>query len=362
MMRGPAAVRIELTEGERAELERLCRRTSIGQAIALRARIVLRAADGGSNVEISERLGVNRQTVLKWRRRFHRERLDGLYDEPRPGAPRKVSDEKIERLIEKTLQTKPKGATHWSTRTMARSIGMTQSTVSRVWRAFGLQPHRADTFTISNDPLFVEKVRDVVGLYMNPPENAVVLCVDEKSQIQALDRTQPLLPMLPGTPGRHTPTYSRHGTTSLFAALDMKTGCVIGECRHRHTAQDFLAFLRSIDAAVPPHLEVHAIMDNLATHKTPAVKRWFARHPRFHPHFIPTHSSWLNMVERFFGILEARQIKRGNHRSVASLKAAIAEFLDATNADPKPFIWTKSADQILENLARYCQRVSDSGH
>ena len=362
MPRGRPVTSIRLSSDDRTALEGLVRRRSTSQAMVIRARIVLAAADGDSNDEIVDKHKISPPTVSKWRRRFAAQGMDGLYDTPRPGAPRKITDEKVKDLVDRTLQTRPHGATHWSSRQMAKTSGFSQSTVSRMWRAFGLQPHRSDTFTLSTDPLFTEKVRDVVGLYMNPPDNAVVLCVDEKSQIQALDRTQPLLPMLPGTPANRTPTYSRHGTLSLFAALDVKTGNVIGQCSPRHTSRTFLGFLRTIDENVPATQDVHVVMDNLATHKTDSVKRWFARHPRFHAHFTPTHASWLNLVERFFGLLEQRQIKRGSHRHVRALRAAIEEFLDATNANPKPFNWTKSADQIIESLARYCQRISDSGH
>jgi transposase len=361
-MPDPRAVEIRLTDTERAELERLANRRRTQNGLALRARIVLSAAAGMNNSAIAGKFDIDRQTAARWRHRFVEGGVDALYDEPKPGAPRKVTDEHVEAVICKTLESKPRGATHWSTRSMAQATGLSQSTISRVWRAFGLKPQRTETFAISTDPLFVEKVRDIVGLYMNPPDNAVVLCVDEKSQIQALDRTQPLLPMLPGTPARHTPTYSRHGTTSLFAALNAKTGEVIGECRRRHTARQFIEFLRTIDRVVPDDLEVHVVMDNLATHKTDSVRGWFSRHPRFQPHFTPTYSSWLNLVERWFGLLEQRQLKRAAHRSVLALERSIREFLEVTNEEPRPFIWTKSADQILSSLSRYCGRISDSGH
>lgn len=356
------AARIELTETEHSHLVRLSRKHTGAQGHGFRAKIVLKAAEGMSNLRIAEKLETSRATVAKWRDRFSAKRLDGLLDEPRPGRPREIGDDKVEEIVERTLHSRPRGATHWSRRTLAKEMGVSPSTVNRVWRAFGLQPHRSESFSLSNDPLFIEKVRDVVGLYMSPPSNAVVLCVDEKSQIQALDRTQPLLPMAPGTPERQTPTYSRHGTTSLFAALDVATGKVIGEIHRRHSAKEFLSFLRTIDANVPGDLDVHVIMDNLGTHKTAAVTRWFARHPRFHPHFTPTYSSWLNQVERWFALLEQRQLKRGVHRSVKSVEKAIHEFIAACNENPRPIRWTKSADEILSSIGRYCSRISDPGH
>jgi transposase len=289
-------------------------------------------------------------------------RLDGLLDEPRPGTPRSLGDARVERLIATTLNELPPDATHWSTRSLAQKLKLSQSSVSRVWRAFGLQPHRTETFKLSTDPLFIDKVRDIVGLYLNPPAKALVLCVDEKSQIQALDRTQPILPLMPGVPERRTHDYMRHGTTTLFAALDMATGKVIGQLHRRHRAQEFLKFLRTIDANVPEALEVHLVMDNYGTHKTPSVRSWFARHPRFHAHFTPTSSSWLNMVERWFGLLSEKQIKRGTHRSTMQLEQAIRQYVAIHNESPKPFIWTKTADDILASLARFCKRISDSGH
>ncbi len=352
-----------LTKAERETLEAWSRRPKTSQALALRARIVLACADDHRpDTIIARDLGIFRNTVGKWRSRFQEDRLDGLLDEPRPGAPRKIGDKEIERLIALTLETAPKGATHWSTRTMAKATGFSQSAVSRIWRAFSLQPHRQETFKLSKDPLFVEKVRDIVGLYMNPPTKAVVLCVDEKSQIQALDRTQPLLPMMPGVAERRSHDYVRHGTTSLFAALNVATGNVIGALHRRHRAEEFKKFLITIDENVPAHLDVHLILDNLSTHKTPAIKRWLLRHPRFHIHFTPTSASWINLVERWFALLTERQLRRGTHRSTRDLERAIKEFLDVHNNDPKPFIWTKTADQILESLSRFCRRISDSGH
>lgn len=360
-----AAVRrsVVVSPSERDTLEGWVRRTKTSQALALRARIVLACAEGKrADTEIARALGIYRNTVGKWRSRFVDKRVDGLLDEPRPGAPRKISDRVIERLISTTLESKPKGATHWSTRSMAQATGMSQSAVSRIWRAFSLQPHRQETFKLSKDPLFIDKVRDIVGLYMTPPTRAVVLCVDEKSQIQALDRTQPLLPMVPGVPERRSHDYVRHGTTSLFAALDVATGKVIAEIHRRHRAEEFRKFLDTVDLNVPAQFDVHLILDNLSTHKTPAIKRWFARRPRFHLHFTPTSASWINLVERWFGLLTERQLRRGTHRSTRELENAIKEFLDTHNAAPKPFVWTKTADQILDSVARFCWRISDSGH
>ena len=362
-VRAPVTKRLVRTPEERETLRAWTRRGKTSQALALRARIVLACdEEHRQDTLIARELGVIRTTVGKWRTRFLEKRLEGLLDEPRPGAPRKITDSEVERLIAATLDSMPKGATHWSTRSMAQAIGMSQSAVSRIWRAFSLQPHRQETFKLSKDPLFIEKVRDIVGLYMSPPTNAVVLCVDEKSQIQALDRTQPLLPMVPGLPERRSHDYVRHGTTSLFAALDVATGRVIGEVHRRHRAEDFRKFLETVDQNVPSELDVHLILDNLSTHKTPAIKRWFLRHPRFHVHFTPTSASWINLVERWFGLLTERQLRRGTHRSTRQLEAAIKEFLSIHNANPRPFVWTKTADQILDSLSRFCRRISDSGH
>jgi transposase len=347
---------------ENNQLVEWTRRHKTSQALALRSRIVLGCAQGMDNSAVARRCRVTRQTVGKWRRRFLEQRLDGLLDEPRPGAPRKLGDARIEQLIATTLNERPRQASHWSTRLLATKLGVSQSTVSRAWRAFGLQPHRVETFKLSTDPLFIAKVRDIVGLYLNPPTKALVLCVDEKSQIQALDRTQPLLPLAPGVAERRTHDYKRHGTTSLFAALDLASGRVIGELHRRHRSKEFLTFLRTIEANVPATLDVHLILDNYGTHKTPSVKAWFARHPRFRVHFTPTSASWLNLVERFFALLTTRQIKRGAHRSTRELEQAIRSYLNIYNEDPKPFIWTKTADEILASLARFCGRISDSGH
>ena len=358
----PSAVVIELTEEERAALEGWARRPTSAQALALRARIVLAAGEGESNTAIAQRLGVTRPTVTKWRGRFAEHRLDGLLDEPRPGRPRTISDEQVEAVVVKTLESTPRDATHWSTRSMAAEVGLTQNAVLRIWQAFGLQPHRQETFKLSKDPLFVDKVHDVVGLYLNPPERAVVLCVDEKSQIQALDRTAPILPMLPGTPARATHDYKRAGTSSLYAALELTSGKVISALHTRHRAIEFKKFLQTIDREVAAHLDVHLVLDNSSTHKTPAIKRWLAAHPRFHLHFTPTSSSWLNLVERWFGELTSKLLKRGAHRSVRELNAAIRAWIKTWNEDPRPFVWTKTAEQILESLARYCQRINQSGH
>lgn len=359
MAKGKAST-IVLTAAERGELESLTRRRKTGQALALRARIVLVAAEGGDNGQIAERLRLFRGTVGKWRERFARHRLDGLYDEPRPGAPRQIGDEEIAETVRRTLETRPPGATHWSLRTMAEAVGHAPSTIHRIWKAFGLQPHRSETFKLSSDPLFVEKVRDIVGLYLDPPDRAVVLCVDEKSQIQALDRTQPLLPMRPGQAERRTHDYKRHGTLSLFAALDVQVGKVVGRCFRRHRAQEFRKFLDTIEAQVPADLEVHLVIDNAGTHKTKRIRDWFAKRPRWHIHFTPTSASWINQVERFFGLLTDRQVRRGTYRSTVELEAAIQAYIDAHNAKPKPFRWTKSADDILAAINRFCRRTLDT--
>jgi transposase len=358
----PTAVAIELTEEERARLESWSRRRSTAQALALRSRIVLAAADGLSNLEIAEQLAVSRPTVTKWRNRFAELRLDGLLDEPRPGRPRTITDEQVEAVVIKTLESKPKDATHWSTRSLAREMGMTADAIWRIWQAFGLQPHRSETFKLSSDPLFVEKVKDICGLYLNPPERAVVLCVDEKSQIQALDRTQPILPLLPGTPERATHDYKRHGTSSLYAALDLATGKVIGSLHNRHRAIEFHKFLQTIDQQVPTHLDVHVVLDNSSTHKTPKIQRWLAAHPRFHLHFTPTSSSWLNLVERWFAELTNKKLRRGAYRSVRALNADIRAWIENWNENPRPYVWTKTAEQILDAIRSYCQRINPTGH
>ena len=352
-----------LSDDERRVLEGWARRRKTAQALALRSRIILACAGGAAVSVVAAELGISRTTAGKWRSRFLEDRLEGLGDEPRPGRPRTVTDEHVEKVITATLeQEPPKGDTHWSTRSMARSAGMSQSAVSRIWRAFGLKPHIVQTWKLSTDPQFIEKVRDVVGLYMAPPENALVLCVDEKSQIQALDRTAPILPMLPTTPARMTHDYVRNGTTSLFAALDLASGSVIAQPYRRHRHQEFLRFLKLIDSAVPKDLDLHLVLDNYATHKTPEIHRWLLRHPRFRLHFTPTSSSWMNLVERWFAELTNRKLRRSAHRSVISLETDIRKWVNEWNKDPKPFVWTKSADEILETLAAYCERINDSGH
>jgi transposase len=351
-----------LTDEEQESLQRWARRPKSAQALALRARLVLACAQGKTNTQVSAEMRVSQPTVGKWRRRFVARRLEGLLDEPRPGVPRRISDAQVERVLTVTLESTPPNATHWSTRLLARRCGMSQSAISRIWRAFALQPHRSETFKLSRDPLFIEKVRDIVGLYLNPPDRALVLCVDEKAQIQALDRTQPLLPMRPGQVERRTHDYARHGTTSLFAALDLKTGRVTGECHRRHRSVEFRKFLDTVDQAVPPDLDVHLILDNYGTHKTPLIQRWLAKRPRYHLHFTPTGASWANLVERWFATLTERQLRRGVHRSTRELEAALRCYVETYNQNPKPFIWTKTADEILANVARFCKRISDSGH
>jgi transposase len=354
MMAGRQLAALVLSDAERTELTSLAARRNTAQALALRARIVLRCATGRQNQQVAADLQIDQTTVGKWRRRFVVHRMDGLRDEPRSGTPRTIDDARIEAVIVRTLESLPADATHWSSRGMARACGLSVSTVQRIWRAFGLQPHRLETFKLSTDPDFVAKVRDVVGLYVSPPAHAVVLCVDEKSQIQALDRSQPMLPMRPGQPARHSHDYTRHGTTSLFAALDIATGRVIGKCYARHRAIEFRKFLDEIEAAVPAGFDVHLVIDNYATHKAPLIRNWFNRRPRWHVHLTPTSSSWINQVERFFALLTERQIRRGIHRSVVALKTAITTFIEQHNANPKPFRWTKSADHILASIERFC--------
>ena len=363
MPRGPAAVSIALTDAERQELRRWARRRRSAAGLAQRSRIVLACARGATNTAVAAQVGVSVPTVRRWRGRFAEQRLDGLLDEPRPGRPRQISDEQVEDVVVKTLETAPPdGGTHWSTRQMAAAVGLNQTAVSRIWRAFGLQPHRVEHWKLSKDPLFVEKVRDIVGLYLDPPERAIVLCVDEKSQIQALDRSAPTLPMLPGTPARATHDYKRHGTSSLFAALNATSGKVIRSLHARHRAIEFKKFLQKIDREVPAELDVHLILDNYATHKTPAIKRWLAAHPRFVLHFTPTGASWINLVERWFAELTARKLRRGTHRSVNELNTDIDDWVKHWNDDPKPYVWTKTADQILDSLASYCNTINASGH
>ena len=349
---------VTLVPEQSRELFTLTSRRTTSQGLALRARIVLACAEGRQNKQVARDLGVDPATVGKWRRRFIEKGSDGLYDEPRPGTPRKITDERVEAVIIRTLESTPRNATHWSSRMMARQSGISTSSVQRIWRAFGLQPHRTETFKLSTDPLFIDKVRDIVGLYLNPPQRAVVLCVDEKSQVQALDRSQPVLPLRPVQVERRTHDYVRHGTTSLFAALNTATGDVIGKCYKRHRATEFRRFLGEIERRVPTDLDIHIIMDNYATHKTPAIRDWFARRPRWHVHFTPTGSSWLNMVERFFAEITARQIKPGVHRSERELVQAILDYIEIRNEDPKPFTWVRSADEILDTVKRFCLKTS----
>ena len=351
-----------LAEDERAQLLRWSRRAKSAQSLALRSRIVLACADGLDNTQVAARLEVVPATVGKWRRRFVDRRLDGLLDEPRPGGPRSVSDEQVEAVIVATLERTPKDATHWSRASMAADSGLSRSTIGRIWKAFSLKPHLVDTFKLSTDPQFIAKVRDVVGLYLDPPERALVLCVDEKSGIQALDRSAPVLPMMPGMPERRTHDYVRAGVTTLFAALDVASGLVIGSLHRRHRAIEFKKFLATIDSEVPPDLDVHLICDNLATHKTPAITTWLATHPRFHLHFTPTSSSWLNQVERWFALLTDRQLRRGVHKSLQSLEKDIRTWIQNWNENPQPFVWTKTADQILERLSSYIERIPGAGH
>jgi transposase len=353
---------VTLTEDEHAQLVAWSRRSKSANALAMRSRIVLAAADGLGNTAIADKLDVHITSARKWRSRFVADRLDGLLDEPRPGRPRTVSDDQVEAVITRTLETTPTDATHWSTRSLAAELGMSQSAVSRIWRAFGLAPHKQDSWKLSKDPLFVDKVRDVVGLYLNPPERALVLCVDEKTQIQALNRTAPVFPMLPGTPARASHDYVRHGTSSLYAALDLTTGKVIGALHGRHRAREFVAFLKTIDANVPADLDVHLVLDNASTHKTPAVQRWLTAHPRFVVHFTPTSASWLNLVERWFAELTTKKLRRGTHTSVRQLNADIRAWIDTWNDNPRPYVWTKTADQILASIGNYCTRINDSGH
>src|SRR5712671_6829591 len=349
-----------LSDDERMRLDSLAHRSRTAPHLARRARIILACAEGHDNKVVAKRLRMSQVTVCKWRGRFIRERLDGLYDEPRPGTPRQISDEQIEQVIVRTLETTPRGETHWSSRGMAKASGLGRTTIQQIWRAFGLQPHRTETFKLSTDPLLVDKVRDIVGLYLNPPAHAAVFCVDEKPQIQALDRTQPLLPMQPGQVERRTHDYKRHGTTTLFAALNARTSEVITQFHQRHRSAQFREFLDLIDAHVPRRLDVHIIMDNYSPHKTALIRNWFAKRPRFHMHYTPTYGSWLSLVERWFAELTMKQIRRGTYRSVAQLKAGIQDFIDAHQADPKPFVWTKSADEILASIARFAQRTVDA--
>jgi transposase len=354
---------LSLKPADQEKLELLARRPKTAQRLAIRSKIILRAAEGLPNQEIASRLGVTGATVGKWRERYRQQGMDGLADDPRPGTPRKIADAKVEEAITQTLETLPIAATHWSTRSLAAKVGLSQSAVVRIWHSFGLQPHRSETFKLSTDPYLVEKVRDIAGLYLNPPEHAIVLCIDEKSQVQALNRTQPILPLRPGLPEQRTNDYERHGTTSLFAALDVATGKVIGKCHRRHRHQEFLKFMELVDATLPSDTnEVHLVLDNYGTHKTPKVIRWFARHPRYHLHFTPTSGSWVNQVERWFAEITEKRIRRGSFDSLRSLEKAIQEYLEANNETPKPFVWTADADLILGKVQRLCERISNSGH
>ena len=361
-VKGRPKVELILSEEERETLERWARRPTSAQALAERCRIVLACAEGHTNQEVAAVLGLNQVTVGKWRARFCERRLDGLTDEPRPGAPRTILDVDIERVLTKTLEETPKGQTHWSTRSMAASTGLSQTAVSRIWRAFALKPQKLESFKLSTDPLFIEKVRDIVGLYLNPPQAAVVLCVDEKSQIQALERSPPILPLLPTTPARATHDYRRHGTTNLYAALNLVSGRVITDTTERHRSEEFRRFLNLIDRSVPEGLDVHVIVDNSSTHKTPIIHRWLLRHPRFVFHFTPTYSSWLNLVERWFAELTERSLRRGSFRSTKELVAHIRTWTEDWNDNPRPFVWHRTADEILQTLASYCERISGSGH
>jgi transposase len=359
-VRGRPKAVLELTDAERAQLQSWARRRTSAQALAQRSRIVLACALGASNQAVAAQERVSAATVGKWRARFVRDRLDGLVDEPRSGRPRTIADAQVEDVLVRTLETTPTDATHWSTRSMAAASGLSREAVGRIWRAFGLQPHRVETWKLSKDPLFIDKVRDVVGLYLAPPERAVVLCVDEKSQIQALDRTAPILPLRCGLPERQTHDYKRAGTSSLYAALDITTGKVISALRQRHRAIEFKKFLVQIEHEVPEHLDVHLVLDNASTHKTPPIKRWLAAHPRFVLHFTPTSSSWLNLVERWFSELTTKKLQRGAHRSVAALNNDIRAWIETWNDDPRPYVWTKTADEILDAISRYCTQQLSS--
>lgn len=355
--KGPRKTEITLTDDERLELERLSRRSRANRSLALRAKLVLSSSTGATDAAVARTHHVTHHTVRKWRRRFAEGRLDGLYDEPRVGAPRKICDEQVEEIVVQTLETTPKGRTHWSTRKMAMKAGVSASSVGRIWRAHGLKPHIVRGFKLSNDPQFIAKVRDIVGLYMSPPDNAVVFSFDEKPQVQALERAQPILPMDLGMPERQTHNYIRHGTLDLFAALNVATGSVIAETKAQHRAKDFVDFLRTIDKSVEPELEVHVILDNLSAHKAPPVKRWLLRNPRFHLHFTPTYASWLNLVERFLALLTEEALKRGSHTSIPALRKAILDYVEVHNEEGKPFVWTKTADEILDKVLEFGRRT-----
>lgn len=360
MRTGRPKANLTVGDADRVVLESMARRSRTAPQLARRARIILSCVSGLDNKAVAKKLRVTPQTVGKWRARFVRDGIEGLHDEPRPGTPRKISDAKVEAVVVRTLEKTPRGATHWSTRSMAKATGLSRSSINRIWQAFGLQPHRCETFKLSPDPQLIDKIRDVVGLYVDPPQHAIVLCVDEKSQIQALDRTQPLLPMRPGQIERRTHDYKRHGTTSLFAALDVATGKVIGETHRRHRSVEFRKFLDRIEENVPDQLDVHIVMDNYGTHKTALIRNWFAKRPRFHAHFTPTYGSWLNLVERWFAELTNKQLRRGTHRSIRELERAIRDFIEAHNESPRPFAWTKTADEILASIARFAHRTLEA--
>jgi transposase len=356
-MIGRPTERVCIAAEDKKELEQLARQKRRTRSVAFRAQIILKCGEGRSDSEVAGLLRTSNSTVGLWRKRFLARRVEGLFDEPRTGAPRQMDDAKIEEVVTKTLETTPEGATHWSTRLLAKKLQLSQSAVSRIWRAFGLKPHRSETFVLSKDPQLVQKVRDIVGLYLSPPVNALVLCVDEKSQIQALSRSQPILPLRPGQFERRTPDYFRHGTTTLFAALNLTTGKVLGQCFAKHRSQEFRKFLDLIEQSVPAELQVHLVLDNYATHKTDLIKRWLAKRPRYHLHFTPTHASWLNQIERWFGLLTQRQIKRGSHASVGALIYAIENFIRVHNQDPKPPRWQKTSDEILAAITRFASRT-----
>jgi transposase len=353
---------LQLSEEEHEKLRMIAGRRKSAQAMAMRARIVLHCGQGMSNSAVARKLQITGATVGKWRERFRRFGLDGLLDEPRVGAPRKITDRQVEQVVIKTLESMPAHSTHWSTRLMAAATGLSQNSIVRIWHAFGLQPHRVENFKLSKDPQFIEKVRDIVGLYLNPPDRAIILCLDEKSQVQALNRTQPILPLAPGVPARQSHDYERHGVTSLFAAMDVASGVTISTCYRRHRHQEFLHFLNAVEASLPAGLEVHIVIDNYGTHKVAKVWNWFARHPRYHVHFTPTGASWMNLVERLFAELTERCVRRGSHTSVKALEKAMLNYLDQRNKDPKPFTWTADADLILGKVERLCKRISRSGH
>jgi transposase len=362
MRTGRPLAPLSISSEDRTQLVAWSKRPKTAQALAMRSRIVLMAGDGLNNTAIAKQLQTMQHTVGKWRRRYLEFGLDGLLDEQRPGTSRKLGDAEVERVLTLTLESTPQDATHWSTRSMAKRVGLSRNSIQRIWQAFSLAPHRSETFKLSRDPLFIDKVRDIVGLYLAPPERALVLCVDEKSQIQALDRTAPLLPMRPGQMERRTHDYARHGTTTLFAALDAKSGALIGQTQRRHRSVEFRHFLDTIEENVPRELDVHLILDNYGTHKTQLIRDWLVKRPRFHLHFTPTSASWLNLVERWFALLTEKQLRRGVHRSTKELETAIRVYIQLHNKDPKPFVWHKTADQILDSVARFCTRTLGTGH